>query len=263
MCTLIVLDRLVPGTPLVVASNRDEFQSRPAAPPTLMYPDLPDCPAFVAPQDLEAGGTWMGLNARGLFAGLTNRPPPLATRPYRSRGLLVRDALGWPSAAEAAGRLRKEVAHDYSPFHLLLADGKDAFLFVRAEQAALQVLEPGRHVICNRDPGDTTSRKVDHIRRAVDAIDVLAPLERVLAALARILRGHPEPTEPQENPCVHTPGYGTRSSTLIAVGARSWLWHAEGPPCEAKYRNLSRLLDALRQAPPSQDRDIRPPGRAL
>ncbi len=249
MCTLIVLDRVVPGAPLVVASNRDEYLGRPSAPPALM-PAGAGAPAFVAPQDLEAGGTWMGVNERGLFVGLTNRPPaaPVA---QRSRGLLVRDALLRWSAAEAAARLRRHATDGYSPFHLFLGDGRDAFLCVRTvERAELSVLEPGRHVICNRDPGDPSSTKIARLRARVDAIPVTEGVERVLGALARLLRGHPEADQPLENPCVHTPGYGTRSSTLLAVGAGRWgLWHAEGPPCEAKYRNLSRLLDSLRPVP--------------
>jgi uncharacterized protein with NRDE domain len=255
MCTLIVLDRIVAGYPVVVASNRDEQYARPAAPPSLVSGESGGRPAFVAPQDLEAGGTWMGVNAQGLFAGLTNRPPapgPAAAGSRRSRGLLVRDALLCPSAAEAASRLRREAGGDYSPFHLLIADGKDTFLFVRGpEGARLEVLDPGRHVICNRDPADSGSRKLARLRETVAAIEVGAGLERVLAALTLALRGHPDPEQPLENPCVHTPAYGTRSSTLLALGTgsrRSRMWHAEGPPCEAKYRDQSRLLGSLAQA---------------
>ena len=77
MCTLILLDRVVPEFPVVVAANRDEFYARPAAPPARFVPGDGKL-AFVAPQDLEAGGTWMGLNSNSVFVGLTNRP--VATR---------------------------------------------------------------------------------------------------------------------------------------------------------------------------------------
>ena len=35
MCTLIALHRCVPGAPLVIAANRDEYLDRPAEPPAL------------------------------------------------------------------------------------------------------------------------------------------------------------------------------------------------------------------------------------
>ena len=97
MCTLILLDRVVPGFPVVVAANRDEFFARPAAPPAL-FPSTEGKPAYLAPQDLEAGGTWMGVNASGLFVGLTNRPVAVRDPSARSRGLLVLDALGAETA---------------------------------------------------------------------------------------------------------------------------------------------------------------------
>jgi uncharacterized protein with NRDE domain len=74
MCTLIVLHRCVPGTPLVVAANRDEFLDRPAEGPALR---MRSAGSIVSPLDLEAGGTWLGLNEHGVFAGLTNLRPTL------------------------------------------------------------------------------------------------------------------------------------------------------------------------------------------
>ena len=72
MCTLIVLHRCVPGRPLVVAANRDEFLSRPAEGPAIREGRGG---RILSPLDLEAGGTWLGLNDRGVFVGLTNLRP--------------------------------------------------------------------------------------------------------------------------------------------------------------------------------------------
>jgi uncharacterized protein with NRDE domain len=248
MCTLIVLDRITPGYPLVVASNRDEFHSRPAAPPARVDPQENGHPPFVAPQDLEAGGTWMGVNAEGLFVGLTNRPADEPRRDRRSRGLLVRDALGRLDAQAAIGGLGEDLASVYNPFHLLAADGRRAFLtVVDAERAATRELSPGIHVVCNRDPEDPASRKVERLRGALQALDPAQPIERLFGGLAAVLGAHPDAANPLENPCVHTPEYGTRSSTVLALGERRWrCWHAEGAPCETKYSNLTRLLDELR-----------------
>ena len=71
MCTLIALFRCFDGAPLVVAANRDEFHDRPAEGPALRWTEAG---AIVAPHDVRAGGTWLGLNAAGVFAAVTNRP---------------------------------------------------------------------------------------------------------------------------------------------------------------------------------------------
>lgn len=248
MCTLIVLDRVVPGLPLLVASNRDEYFRRPAAPPALVRPDEAGRPAYVAPQDLEAGGTWMGVNAGGLFVGLTNRASDSLRAERRSRGLLVQDLLALESAAAARATLEAaRLAGVYNPFHLFCGDGRTAQLTVLRDDAAeTRELEPGAHVICNRDPGDPASSKVDDLRRALARIDTGVPLDVLLEALGKLLRGHGHADQPLQNPCVHTPEYGTRSSTLIALGDREHrYWHSDGPPCEAKYQDLSTLIDGL------------------
>src|SRR5262245_2305686 len=118
MCTLILLDRVVPGVPLVIAANRDEFLARPAAPPAFFA--AAECrPAFPAPQDLQAGGTGMGVNEHGLFVGLTNRPVAAKPAHARSRGLLVLDGLSRKSATDAAAEANAQRYTHYSAFNLL------------------------------------------------------------------------------------------------------------------------------------------------
>lgn len=244
MCTLILLDRVVPEFPVVVAANRDEFFARPAAPPARFVP-ANGKPAFVAPQDLEAGGTWMGLNARGLFVGLTNRPVAARDPLARSRGLLVVDALAAETASEAAKGLPR--GERYAPFNLLAADGRQTWR-ARMQDDVLETrpLEPGVHVVCNRDPDDPTSGKVRRIEAMLARLDLASGLEALVAGLTRVLGEHPEHSNPLENPCVHTSEYGTRSSTVLAVGPGQRTWrYADGAPCETKYRDFSRLLDAF------------------
>jgi uncharacterized protein with NRDE domain len=250
MCTLIVLDRVVPGLRLVVASNRDEFYSRPAAAPARVEAGEAGHPAFVAPQDLEAGGTWMGLNARGLFVGLTNQHTATPRMNRRSRGLLVRDALRRPTARAVAEDMRDGLEAKYNPCNLLFADGNDSFLTrLREDGVRTQELGPGIHVVGNRDLEDPSWPKVRRIRDAVGRIDLTGPFESLFEGLVSVLSSHSGGENPLEHVCVHTPAYGTRSSAILALGEDRWrYWQAEGPPCEAKYRNCTRLLDELRQA---------------
>ena len=142
MCTLIVCSRVWPDTPLVVAANRDEQLGRPAGPPRA-WPGR--SPALFAPEDHQAGGTWLGLNAAGLFAGVTNRfgvTPPEPGR--RSRGLLVLDALAERDPAAAAGRVLAHPPRLHNRFHLMLAS-RDAAVLVWSDGERLERsdLEPG------------------------------------------------------------------------------------------------------------------------
>ncbi len=160
MCTLIVLHRCVPGKPLVAAANRDEFLDRPAEGLALRSSKTGP---IVTPLDLEAGGTWVGVNAWGVFAGLTNLRPgaieslePTLARPdrsveseLRSRGEVVMMALEAESAADAIHPLSKLEKGKYNPFQLLIADGDEAWLLVYRESGRAIRLEPGLHVVGN------------------------------------------------------------------------------------------------------------------
>lgn len=183
MCTLIVLHRCVPGRPLVVAANRDEFLDRPAEGPALRSSRTGP---IVAPRDLEAGGTWVGVSARGVFAGLTNLRPTAAPeektgsedRPgglvsgapaelantldkaralrdrraeseLRSRGEVVTMALEAQSAADAIETLSRLENETYNPFQLLVADGHEAWLVVYRGSGRAVQLEPGPHIVGN------------------------------------------------------------------------------------------------------------------
>ena len=67
MCTLVLAAGVFPGASLVIVANRDELLDRPSSPP-LRWSE-----GFVAPRDDLAGGTWLGINAAGVFVGITNR----------------------------------------------------------------------------------------------------------------------------------------------------------------------------------------------
>src|SRR3990170_4629490 len=105
MCLILFAWQAHPRYPLVVAANRDEFHSRPAAAAD-WWADASD---VLAGRDLKAGGTWMGVRRNGRFAAITNyREPQAPELPLAfSRGHLVRDFLiSGESAEEHAWRLQ-------------------------------------------------------------------------------------------------------------------------------------------------------------
>lgn len=87
MCVLALL--LDPGgpVPLIAAANRDESLARPSKPPDEIEPGI------FGGRDLWTGGTWFGVNDRGLFVAVTNRRMPAKTEASYSRGLLALEAL--------------------------------------------------------------------------------------------------------------------------------------------------------------------------
>ena len=241
MCTLIALHRCTPGAHLWIAANRDEFLHRPAEGPALRWWSGPP---IVAPLDRQAGGTWWGLNGDGVFAALTNRPAAAQDPTRRSRGLLVTDALRHTSAAEAAAALAELPREAYNAFNLFVADRDSAFAVVYDHTPVLWSLDPGVHVIGNADPN---ARDVAKIRRTLERAEGVreGDSEKIAAGLEAICRTHDHGVDPIASPCVHAGGYGTRSSALLRLGEVSFLRHADGPPCEVSYQDLTPLLDEL------------------
>ena len=249
MCTLIVLDRCVPGKPLVIAANRDEFLARPAEGPAVR---MREAGPILAPLDLEAGGTWLGLNRRGVFAGLTNLRPEAAQGVElgaRSRGEVVMAALDAGSAQEAVEGIAQLETGAYNPFQLLVADGERAWLTVYREAPRIRELESGVHVVGNVEedrigPPEVMAPRVsdevfassDAVADADDDTDGQGPRARKLARirervekllmdrrrdlledLGDVCREHVE-VDPFESTCVHVADrYGTRSSLLLEL----------------------------------------------
>lgn len=92
MCLILFALDCHPDYQLIMAANRDESYQR----HTLAAQFWDEHPQLLAGRDMQAGGTWIGMNRNGRLAALTNLR---SNRPFRndapSRGTLVRDfALG-------------------------------------------------------------------------------------------------------------------------------------------------------------------------
>jgi hypothetical protein len=236
MCTLVLVVP-PPGGVLQVAANRDEFLARPAAAPAPWADGR-----WLAPCDLQAGGTWFGVNAGGLFVGVTNRSagPRDATR--RSRGLLVLDALESADAASLHRRLAALDPATYNGFHLAYADGTSAGLtWSDGSTLRQERLSPGVHVLTEQSLGagdDGPRRRL--IQEWVPTGEVV-DLEGWLELLS--VHG----PEPRAGTCVHADavGYGTRSAFVMhrapsAVASRcAW---TDARPCTTPARDGTALL---------------------
>lgn len=242
MCTLIVGHRIDAETPLLVGANRDEALDRPASPPAIRE----DGPLSVlAPRDERAGGTWLGLNSAGVFAGLTNRfgSPPDPDR--ASRGELVPRALEAETAAAAAADLEELDPGAYNSFHLVVADGETAHTVV-SDGAMLTVTraEPGFIVVTERSFGAADNPRKRAVRSELEDLRErgAAGLDDLREILSRCEAGSIDAV------CIDIEGinYGTRSSTLIRRDAGGTAFHhADGPPCDTDYQDLTHLASDL------------------
>jgi len=257
VCTLIAVHRRVRGAPLVVAANRDEYYDRPAEPPALRRTGGPGgtggahggsperrCGPIVAPLDLRAGGTWLGVNAMGVFAAVTNLRAAKPDPARRSRGMVVMDALREPTAAGSADFLKTLSEETYNPFNCFVADRERAFHLTYRDAPHLKELAAGVHVIGNADSEDAPEPRTERVRSAVEAVAGGAR-DEVLEALASVCREHETRERGISDTCVHLGAYGTRSSTLLLIAderSASRLLFADGPPCEVEYEDFSPLL---------------------
>lgn len=247
MCTLIAIHRCVPGSPLLIAANRDEYLDRPSEGPGLRRVGEHWA---VTPIDLRAGGTWLGVNARGVFAALTNVRNEHPDPSRKSRGMVVMEALEAGSAEQAIEALGALAEGAYNPFNCFVADAERAFSLVYQDRPRISELSPGVHVIGNSPAGESGNEK---ITRILERASQVMSEDQLLEALGNVCREHGTGGDPLADICVHAGDtYGTRSSMLLELAEspeKNRLLYADGPPCTDDYEDYSALLSELRQTP--------------
>ena len=242
MCWIGVLFQVNPRYPLIVAANREESRARPSRAPF----QWAGSPAVWAGRDELARGTWLGVNATGLLAAVTNRPADSRDATLRSRGLLCLDTLRCESPGSARSFFVDELSRRrYNPFNLLCVNHVEGW--VSTWQGAIRDLAPGIHVVSNfGDVDDETLPVVREARDRVASVAVASPdIDELLRDLARVCALTDQPC-----PLCHVGGdYGTVSSSLVAVkadGTVAAYWHAPGPPSEVAFSQVT-LSSAERQ----------------
>lgn len=115
MCVLFVASKVCRKYPLIIIANRDEFHHRPTA-PLANWSDS----QIIAGQDLEAKGTWLGVNQQGKVAALTNvRGAQYLKASAPTRGELVTNYLTTPDNDRDFSAQLQSRANQYSGFNLL------------------------------------------------------------------------------------------------------------------------------------------------
>ena len=144
MCLILFAVQPDPDQHLIVAANRDEQHQRPSARAAFWDRHI------LGGRDLQAGGTWLGVNRNGRFAAVTNfaetPPEPI---PPRSRGDLcsnfLRGSLDGKTYLES---VHKE-ADQYRGFNLIISDGNGVFYYGNRDREIRQ-LTPGFYGLSNQ-----------------------------------------------------------------------------------------------------------------
>jgi uncharacterized protein with NRDE domain len=241
MCLVAIFFRIVDEAPLIVGANREEFYARGGEPPQVFDGA---CPA-VAGRDPVAGGTWLGVNERGVLIAVTNRPKSELPAQPRSRGLLARELLECTSASAAVERACQALgSNQYAGCNVVCADRERLVVLHAADWLRVRPLPAGIHVLTASDVNDGSDRRLGHAqwwlqqRPYGDARDGMAALKELCAQ-----RGNGDPAI-----CHHGRDRGTVSSSIVVLRpslADSVYLHAQGPPDRTPYQDYSALLRSL------------------
>ncbi|HET7776479.1 MAG TPA: NRDE family protein [Azospira sp.] len=221
MCLILLAWRVHPDYPLAVCANRDEFYARPTAKAGFW----PDRPGILAGRDLQAGGTWLGIDRRLRFAAVTNYRDPRAPEGQHSRGNLTRDYLAGNLSPRAF--LEGLEPSAYGGFNLFLAD-RDNLCYYSNRQNRVEELPPGIYGLSNHLLETPWPKLVAAKHRFAEAVQRLPDTEPQFQLLADDTRW-PDEHLPETGVSlewerllsaifVKSPDYGTRASTVLTVG---------------------------------------------
>ncbi len=254
MCLILLVWRVHPRYPCVIAANRDEFHHRAAA-PAAWWPDRGN---LLAGRDRSAGGTWLGVARDGRFAALTNYRGSLPLAPAApSRGGLVVETLErGESVAETLARLALEGPR-YNGFNLVFSDGERLGIH-ESERGAGRELGPGIYGLSNHlldSPWPKVLKAKSRLRAALDDLEDPSPLLDLLR--------DDEPAPDGELPrsglglewdrllssaFVRSAEYGTRCSTTVLMDDRGgvrfdeWTWDSSGLETGRVSQRFTRTL---------------------
>ena len=221
MCLILFAIRQHEDYPFVVIANRDEFYAR----PTRAAHWWQDETSIFAGRDLEAHGTWMGVDRQGRFAAVTNvREPGMKLNAARSRGDLPAGFLKGQMSAEEYLQQLQSLGEDYAGFNLLLAD-QSGFWFSSNRSVGIQQIPDGIYGVSN-GYFDEPWPKLETGKRALqkslqetvcidDLLAILLDRDQVADELLPATGVSTEFERLLSSRFIHSNEYGTRASTVL------------------------------------------------
>jgi len=227
MCLAVLALHTLPGIPVLIAANRDEFHQR----PTLPAAQWPDAPEVYAGRDGLAGGSWMGVTTSGRYALVTNFREPGKTRDNApSRGALVEDYLrGGASPADYLA-WAYDAGQAYNGFNLIVGDTREAW-YLSNRDGGPRRLASGVYALSNHLL-DTPWPKLARTKAAFESVLRSTPQPDLPALMAALADRQPAedadlpatglPLDRERllsSPFIVSPNYGTRSSSVLTLRA--------------------------------------------
>lgn len=232
-----------------MATNRDEIRGRPWLPPGRHWPEQPD---VVAGLDRLGGGSWLGVNDRGLVATVTNRTGTLGPASgKKSRGELILKALENTGAATAARVLSGLDPGAYRAFNMIVADASGVFWLHHREGEGIgcQDVPEGISMLTDRDLNDPRSERIRrYLPEFAAALEPDPEAEDGWSSWKLLLgdRQFDRKVGPRSAMTFSDGEFATLSSSLIALPAtgkplgQRLLWSfAAGPSDRESYRNVA------------------------
>ena len=260
MCIVAFAWHVLEDMPLCLLSNRDEFYHRPSA--ALHQWENSQ---IVAGQDLQSGGTWMGVTASGRWAIVTNfRNPRDKTQYATSRGHLIQDFLESDLAPIRFAQQLEQKQQDYAGFNLFVGDREQA-VYMSNQGEAPQVLANGVYVVSNGLMSEDWE-KTKHLRKRFTqeflpmlqqpqiqesevqtaVWDILEDERKIIPQLLPDTGISPEMEELLSSTFIQSPIYGTRCSNFLRMTAQQWQWIEKSQQGEQQGSLVEMNVDLLK-----------------
>ena len=248
MCIVALAWQVLQDTPLCLISNRDEFYQR----PTSGLKTWQNSP-IIAGQDLQSGGTWMGVTESGRWAVVTNFRDATDQKQYpTSRGHLIQRFLESDLTPIRFAQALEKRQCEYAGFNLLLGD-QDQAVYMSNRGEAPQVLANGVYVVSN---GLMTEHweKTKHLRKRFTqeflpmlqqtsiteadleftVWDILEDERKIIPELLPQTGISAEMEELLSSTFIQSPVYGTRCSNFLRMKNDAWLWQEKSQQGETQ-----------------------------
>ncbi|WP_343595691.1 NRDE family protein [Acinetobacter sp.] len=252
MCIVAIAWQVVDDMPLCMISNRDEFYHRPTR-NVHFWEDSP----IIAGQDLQSGGTWLGITQTGRWAVITNYRDGQDSRKFTtSRGQIVTDFLTSDLAPIRFAQQLEAVQQHYAGFNLIVGTREQA-VYMSNRGEAPQVLPHGVYVLSNTNMGQFW-QKTQHFRtRFTQELLPLLQLKTDEPTLEQvvwdILQDDRQVDESQlpdtgiatqleyllSSTYIQSPEYGTRSSNFLRIYANHADWFEKVQPMQQPLQHLN------------------------